>query len=139
MSAVKRIKYCDALDFLENHLPKEFTFSEAKVSTGGRRILIYWKDEIQPMQDGKLRFFSEFGREYLGVSNTNEPHIEYIRKHLEKMYNALLKTQGCWKNYRNFFYRRCRFIQYKLERKGKAEPVAAVFLSLRISVLLFLC
>ncbi|EKO58605.1 hypothetical protein B1J93_15215 [Leptospira kirschneri serovar Pomona] len=97
MSAVKRIKYCDALDFLENHLPKEFTFSEAKVSTGGRRILIYWKDEIQPMQDGKLRFFSEFGREYLGVSNTNEPHIEYIRKHLEKMYNALLKLKAVGK------------------------------------------
>ncbi|MFA4793955.1 hypothetical protein [Leptospira kirschneri] len=97
MSAVKRIKYCDALDFLENHLPKEFTFSEAKVSTGDRRILIYWKDEIQPMQDGKLRFFSEFGREYLGVSNTNEPHIEYIRKHLEKMYNALLKLKAVGK------------------------------------------
>ncbi|EMI62120.1 hypothetical protein MAL08_06970 [Leptospira noguchii] len=97
MSAAKRIKYCDALDFLENHLPKEFTFSESKVSTGGRRILIYWKDEIQPMQDGKPRFFSEFGREYLGVSNTNEPHIEYIRKHLEKMYNALLKLKAVGK------------------------------------------
>ncbi|MCG6168861.1 hypothetical protein LFX25_13570 [Leptospira sp. FAT2] len=33
----------------------------------------------------------------MGVSNTNEPHIEYIRKHLEKMYYALLKLKSVGK------------------------------------------
>lgn len=35
MSSAKKIKYCDALDFLQNHLPEEFTFEESKISTGG--------------------------------------------------------------------------------------------------------
>jgi hypothetical protein len=75
------ILYYKAQDFLENYLPDELTFKIQNLTSGGKRIMLYWKE-------GNI-FFQEFGRDYLGETNTNETHKKYIETLLNKAYKSL--------------------------------------------------
>ncbi|WP_032918421.1 hypothetical protein [Leptospira santarosai] len=83
-----KIKYCRADEFLNNYLPSEMKWKRQPLTSGGNRILLYFNDEIQP-ENGK--HFSEFGREYKGQHNTNEPHELYIKLTLDKIHSALIR------------------------------------------------
>ncbi|MBM9500949.1 hypothetical protein JWG44_11875 [Leptospira sp. 201903071] len=87
------IKYCEASIFLSEFLPIELSYQSQRISTGGRRTLLFWKPEYQTRPDGTGCFFSEFGRTYLGEHNTNEPHDLYIRKILERLYRSLMRLE----------------------------------------------
>jgi len=73
---MKKIRYCEAQIFLDNHLPPEITWRRQSLTSGGSRILLYLDDKIA---DQAGRYLSEFGREYRGEKNTNEPHYHYIK------------------------------------------------------------
>lgn len=91
-SDTKEIQYIPAKIFLEKYLPKELYYREEKLTGGGGRVMLYWKKEYQDSHaNSTLRFFSEFGRVYLGEHNTNEPHQVYIKNMLERLYRCIKK------------------------------------------------
>lgn len=85
-----KIKYCEADIFLDKYLPSELTYKIQPMTGGGSRIFLYWQPSIQCNADKSPRFFSEFGRTYLGDRNTNQPHSVYIEKTLRKIHRAIL-------------------------------------------------
>lgn len=78
-----KIKYCKAIEFLENNLPEELSYKIQTLTGGGKRVMLFWSAT-------KLHF-QEFGRSYLNETNTNETHYSYVETTLERAYKSLKK------------------------------------------------